>query len=143
MTPPRSRPVLSAWLLLVALGGCKAAGEGVIALAGATLIDGSGGDPVHDALVLVKKGHIAGVARVNELQVPRGAQVVRDGQVLGTTPFSEAVPTRDRALVYQLTRPGYEAARVEIVPDQDRQMQQRCSIDWRPVHSGPSILISL
>jgi len=79
VTPPRSRLVLSTLLLLVALGGCKAAGEGVIALAGATLIDGSGGDPVHDALVLVKHGHIAGVARVNELQVPRGAQVVSLG----------------------------------------------------------------
>jgi len=41
-------------LLLLALGGCSSAGDGVIALEGATLIDGSGGEPIKDALVLVR-----------------------------------------------------------------------------------------
>jgi imidazolonepropionase-like amidohydrolase len=45
----------------------------VTALEGATLIDGSGGEPVTDALVLVSEGHITAVARVNEITVPRGA----------------------------------------------------------------------
>jgi imidazolonepropionase-like amidohydrolase len=67
-----------AWglLLLLALGGCSSAGDGMIALEGATLIDGSGGEPIKDALVLVQGGHIQAVARVNEIPVPRGARVV-------------------------------------------------------------------
>jgi len=63
-------------LLLLGLVGCPSSGDGVIALEGATLIDGSGGEPVRDALVLVQQGHIQAVARVNEIAVPRGARVV-------------------------------------------------------------------
>jgi imidazolonepropionase-like amidohydrolase len=55
------------------LASCKPAGEGVIALEGATLLDGSGGQAVKDAVILVKNGHIQAVARVNEVQVPKGA----------------------------------------------------------------------
>ena len=58
---------------MFALAGCKGSGEGVIALEGATLIDGSGRAPVTDAVILVKNGHIQAVARVNEVPVPRGA----------------------------------------------------------------------
>jgi imidazolonepropionase-like amidohydrolase len=58
------------------LTACTPAGAGVIALEGATLIDGSGGDPVHDAVILVKGGHITAVARVNEISIPRGAQEI-------------------------------------------------------------------
>ncbi|HYL54996.1 MAG TPA: amidohydrolase family protein [Gemmatimonadales bacterium] len=55
---------------------CKPSGDGVIALEGATLFDGSGGEPVKDALILIRGGHIQTVARVNEVEVPRGAQVM-------------------------------------------------------------------
>ena len=48
----------------------------VIALQGATLIDGSGGPPRTDALIIIRNGHIESVARVNEIPVPRGATVV-------------------------------------------------------------------
>jgi imidazolonepropionase-like amidohydrolase len=60
----------------MALAGCTPAGKGVVALEGATLIDGSGGPPVHDALILIKNGHIDAVARVNEITIPRGAQEI-------------------------------------------------------------------
>src|SRR5207247_1043125 len=63
-------------LLICTLASCGASSDGVIALEGATLIDGSGGEPIKDALVLVQHGHIQAVARVNEIRVPRGAQVV-------------------------------------------------------------------
>ncbi|HWZ29652.1 MAG TPA: hypothetical protein VNX15_13870, partial [Gemmatimonadales bacterium] len=53
---------------------CQAPGKGVIALEGATLIDGSGGPPVRDALVLIRGGRIEAVSQVNEIHVPRGAQ---------------------------------------------------------------------
>jgi imidazolonepropionase-like amidohydrolase len=45
----------------------------MIALEGATLIDGAGGAPKTDALILVKDGAIDAVAQVNEIKVPRGA----------------------------------------------------------------------
>ena len=54
-------------------GGKK---SGVIVLEGPTLIDGSGGRPVDDALIIIEDGHITTVARVNEAEVPRGATVV-------------------------------------------------------------------
>src|SRR5256885_1760929 len=60
-------------LLMLALAGCKGSGDGMIALEGATLIDGSGRAPVTDGVILVKDGHIQAVARVNEIPVPRGA----------------------------------------------------------------------
>lgn len=69
-------------LLLVFLAACGSSPGDVIALEGATLIDGSGGEPVRDALVIIKGRHVDVVARVNEIPVPRGAQVVN---VIGKT----------------------------------------------------------
>jgi imidazolonepropionase-like amidohydrolase len=54
----------------------------MIALEGATLIDGSGGPPKSDALILIKDGAIRAVARVNEIKVPRGAERIN---LLGKT----------------------------------------------------------
>jgi imidazolonepropionase-like amidohydrolase len=73
VTFQRAGQVLLASLLLAS---CQPAGDGVIALEGATLIDGSGRAPVKDAVVLIRNGHIEAVARVNEIPLPRGAQVV-------------------------------------------------------------------
>ncbi len=70
------RPLLLAAVVVLLSAACGSSGEEVIALEGATLIDGSGGEPVKDALVLVKQGHIEAVARVNEVAVPRGARVM-------------------------------------------------------------------
>lgn len=56
------------------LGACTSYGAGVIALEGATLIDGAGGAPREDAVILIRNGHIEAVARVNEIQIPRGAE---------------------------------------------------------------------
>jgi imidazolonepropionase-like amidohydrolase len=61
-------------LLVLLVAACTPPGKGVVALEGATLIDGSGGPPVQDALILIKNGHIEAVARVNEIPVPRGAE---------------------------------------------------------------------
>jgi hypothetical protein len=71
---PLPAPLLVGSLLLAF--ACSPPGEGVIALEGATLIDGSGGAPVRDALVLIRNGKIEAVARVNEIPVPRGAEVI-------------------------------------------------------------------
>ena len=70
MTPPASRLPL---VVLLVFSACTAPGEGVIALEGATLIDGSGAAPVANTLLLVAHGHIQTVARGGEVPVPRGA----------------------------------------------------------------------
>jgi imidazolonepropionase-like amidohydrolase len=59
---------------LLLVGACTPSGKGVIALEGATLIDGAGGAPKEDALILIRNGHIEAVARVNEIQIPKGAE---------------------------------------------------------------------
>ena len=68
----KSGSLLLCSLLLV--GACTSNGAGVIALEGATLIDGAGGPPKEDALILIRNGHIEAVARVNEIQIPKGAE---------------------------------------------------------------------
>lgn len=67
---------------LVLAAACTSPGKGMIALEGATLIDGSGGAPKTDALILIKDGAIKAVARVNEIKVPRGAERIN---LLGKT----------------------------------------------------------
>ena len=59
---------------VLVLGACRPAGEGVITLEGATLIDGAGGAPKPDVVILIRNGHIEAVSRVNEIQIPKGAQ---------------------------------------------------------------------
>ena len=68
----KSGSLLLCSLLLV--GACTPSGKGVIALEGATLIDGAGGPPKEDALILIRNGHIEAVARVNEIRIPSGAE---------------------------------------------------------------------
>jgi len=52
-----TRPTLGL-VAVLALAACTSPGKGVIALEGATLIDGSGGPPVKDALILIRGGRI-------------------------------------------------------------------------------------
>ncbi|HXO84712.1 MAG TPA: amidohydrolase family protein [Gemmatimonadales bacterium] len=66
---------LALLLLLAGCGKLKPGGDdGVIALEGATLIDGAGGELKRDAIIIIRNGHIESVARVNQIEVPRGAQ---------------------------------------------------------------------
>jgi len=62
-------------LLLLAIAGCGRfkSTESVIALEGVTLIDGSGGAPKEDAVIIIRNGHIESVARVNEIVIPKNA----------------------------------------------------------------------
>jgi imidazolonepropionase-like amidohydrolase len=65
-------------VLLLLIAGCSKLKPGgddtVIALEGATLIDGAGGELKRDAIIIIRNGHIVNVARVNQIEVPRGAQ---------------------------------------------------------------------
>jgi imidazolonepropionase-like amidohydrolase len=62
--------------VLVLLAGCSKFGskDRVIALEGATLIDGAGGAPKTDAVIIIRNGHIEAIARVNAITIPRNAQ---------------------------------------------------------------------
>jgi imidazolonepropionase-like amidohydrolase len=67
----------STLLLILVVAGCSKLGitkDRVIALEGATLIDGSGGTPKNDAVIIIRNGHIAAVARVNEISIPSDAE---------------------------------------------------------------------
>jgi imidazolonepropionase-like amidohydrolase len=72
---PSGRPAVVLALLLT-VSGCDRfiPREHVIALEGATLIDGAGGAPKPDALIIIRNGHIATIARVNEIPIPRSAE---------------------------------------------------------------------
>src|SRR5256886_4080695 len=74
--PTARPPILLTAAVVLMSAACNPSGDGVVALEGATLLDGSGREPVKDALILVKNGHIQAVARVNEVAVPRGAREI-------------------------------------------------------------------
>ncbi len=57
----------------------------VIAIVGATLVDGNGGPPVHDAVVIVTGKKITAVGTRSTLKIPRGARVI-DGTGKWLTP---------------------------------------------------------
>ena len=69
-----TRVLLTSLLAGVLLAGCSKSTDTVIALEGATLLDGAGGRPVEDAIIIIRNGRIEAVARVNEIKVPKGAQ---------------------------------------------------------------------
>ena len=66
----------AALLVLCCLAACTPGGESVIALEGGTLMDGAGGAPLRESLILIKDGHIQAVGRGDEISVPRGAEHV-------------------------------------------------------------------
>jgi len=62
--------------LLLSVAACSAPGAGVIALEGATVIDGSGAPPAPNTVVLIENGHVLAVGPAGDVDVPRGAQRV-------------------------------------------------------------------
>jgi imidazolonepropionase-like amidohydrolase len=77
---PSSRQTVALALLLLLAACSKVADrlgvqrDRVIALEGATLIDGAGGAPKADALIIIRNGHIETIARVNEIPIPKSAE---------------------------------------------------------------------
>jgi imidazolonepropionase-like amidohydrolase len=56
-------------------GGAPARGR-VTALVGGTLIDGNGGPPLRNSVVLIAGERIVGIGQVGRLAVPAGAEVI-------------------------------------------------------------------
>jgi imidazolonepropionase-like amidohydrolase len=84
----------------------------MIALEGATLIDGSGGPPKPDALILIKDGVIRAIAQVNEIKVPRGARRI---DLVGKTIIPGLIDAH--AMVERWALPRYLAWGVTTVRD--------------------------
>jgi len=60
-----------------------AAQESVLVLQGGTLIDGKGGPPIADAVVVVKGNRISAVGRRGQIPVPAGANIIQtDGRTI-------------------------------------------------------------
>ncbi|MGH9322008.1 MAG: amidohydrolase family protein, partial [Vicinamibacteria bacterium] len=53
-----------------------ALGQGSKALVGGRLIDGYGGQPLENGVVLIEGERITAVGRVGEVKLPRGAEVI-------------------------------------------------------------------
>lgn len=70
----------------------------VIAITGATLIDGSGGAPIKNSLVIIKDNSIARVGIAGRVRIPDGAQII-DARGLVLAPgFIDAHSHSDRGL---------------------------------------------
>src|SRR5689334_17507071 len=54
----------------------QASGSGTLAIVGATLIDGQGGAPVRDAVVVVRDGKFVAAGPRATVTVPAGAEVI-------------------------------------------------------------------
>jgi imidazolonepropionase-like amidohydrolase len=71
------KSLLPALVALVMLGsGANGQGRSIKALVGGTLIDGFGGKPVRNSVILVEGDRIASVGQVGTLAVPPGADVI-------------------------------------------------------------------
>ena len=73
-------PLVTSLVMLLGLAGCgpagAPAGTDIVAFVGARLIDGTGGAPVDDAVILVGEGRITAVGPASEVDVPAGAERV-------------------------------------------------------------------
>ena len=72
-------PVLAAFavlLLSLSLPVAAQRADSTLAIVGATLIDGNGGPPIADAVVLVRAGRIVAVGPRAQVAIPQGARII-------------------------------------------------------------------
>jgi imidazolonepropionase-like amidohydrolase len=68
-------------LPILGISACGGSGAGKTAYVGATVFDGSGAPPIHDAVIIVANGRIEAIGPADLVKVPRGAQELRvDGR---------------------------------------------------------------
>src|SRR6266850_1164247 len=76
----------------------KSTSPAVIAITGATLVDGSGREPIKDSVVIVTGDSIAAVGRRGQIKIPEGARVI-DARGLVVAPgFIDTHNHSDRGL---------------------------------------------
>ncbi len=76
LASPARRAVCLAFVLALALAAPVADAQGTLALVGGTLIDGNGGRPVRNSVILVQGERITAIGTVGSLAVPKGAAVI-------------------------------------------------------------------
>ena len=119
---PRNRLLVAAILLT----GCQATANDGIALVGATLIDGTGGQALTDAVVVVRRGRIESVGQRAGFALPRRT---REVDVSGRWIIPGLIDAHAHlGPVYSWARPRYLAWGVTTVRD---------------VHSGIGLLPAL
>jgi len=75
--------VLCLSILLCFIAAGQSQNQGVLVIEGGTLIDGNGGQPVRDALIIVRGNRIETVSRKGQASYPAGAQVLQaDGKFI-------------------------------------------------------------
>jgi imidazolonepropionase-like amidohydrolase len=72
----RPSAIASLLLAIASLASCRPAPADGIALVGATLIDGSGGPPLPDAVIVVRRGHIESVGTRAGFELPAKTEQV-------------------------------------------------------------------
>ena len=88
--------------IIVAMLPTRGFAQTAVVIEGGTLIDGNGGAPVPDAVVIIQGNKIAAVSRKGQVAYPANAQVIKadgkfilpgliDGQVSYNWPFGEAM----------------------------------------------------
>jgi imidazolonepropionase-like amidohydrolase len=70
------RAAIAALALAAVVGACGDDGPAPIALVGATVIDGGGGEPLRDATIIVRDGRIEAIGPRGDVDVPRGADEI-------------------------------------------------------------------
>jgi imidazolonepropionase-like amidohydrolase len=88
-------------LILLCLGFAQAGKSQTLALTGATIIDGNGGAPIHDGVIVVKDKRIVAVGPRGSVSVPAGAREVKLGG-------KYIVPGLMDANVHFVSWPGWE-----------------------------------
>ena len=68
--------VAAIWLAAGFSAAQQARPEGVLALVGGRLINGFGGPPLENAVILVRGNHVEAVGRRGEISIPLGARVI-------------------------------------------------------------------
>jgi imidazolonepropionase-like amidohydrolase len=76
MTGTIRRTCLAATLALAAVSAVLRAQPGALAIVGATVIDGNGGAPLRNAVVVVANGTIAAVGAAETTKIPAGTQTI-------------------------------------------------------------------
>jgi len=71
-----AKSCLAAVLAIAVLTPLLRAQMGPLAIVGAAIIDGNGGPPLHDAVVVVNNGYIAEVGARGSVTIPQGAQTI-------------------------------------------------------------------
>ncbi len=71
-----TRVLAGALLLVIGLAAQPAAAAGIKALVGGTLIDGFGGKPIANSVVIIDGERIAAVGQVGVLEPPAGAEII-------------------------------------------------------------------